>query len=235
MPVLRNAKHEAVAQSYFADPERIGWKAYQAHYPKADQHSAETAFSRLLLKNAEFGARIAELDQLAAAGKVMDLHEVLLELSHLGRSNLQDTLVNGDTTADVVASLRDMDRQQAAAIKTLTVDYYNEGSGDDAREVKRVRIELHDKRGALAELRRHFVPQKFADPDGKPLGTGAAEAAVDAVAEKLTDLELARRIAFALEKAARAPKEPAAPSAKKTRAAAKPKGKLKKRPSAAAE
>ena len=235
MPVLRNAKHEAVAQSYFADPERIGWKAYQAHYPKADQHSAETAFSRLLLKNAEFGMRIAELDAAAATGKVMDLHEVLLELSLLGRSNLQDTLVNGDTTADVVASLRDMDRRHAAAIKSLTVDYYNEGSGDDAREVKRVKIELHDKRGALAELRRHFEPQKHADPDGKPLGTGAAEAAVDAVAEKLTDLELARRIAFALEKAARAPKEPAAPSATKTRAAAKPKGKLKKRPSAAAE
>jgi hypothetical protein len=230
MSVLKNARHEAVAQSYFADPERVGWKAYQAHYPKSSQRASETAFSRLL-KDAEFAARIAELDAAVAAGvvtrKIMDLEEVLQELSHLGRSNLKHCLVGGDTTADVVANIRDLPDEHAAAIKTLTVDYYNEGSGDDAREVKRVKIELHDKKGALAELRRHYEPQKHADPNGDPVGTGAAKAAVDAVVEQLTDIDLARRIAFTLEKAARAKPKGPAPAPK-----AEPKGKLKKRPSA---
>jgi hypothetical protein len=28
MPTLANAKQEAVAQAYIADPEKIGWRAY---------------------------------------------------------------------------------------------------------------------------------------------------------------------------------------------------------------
>jgi phage terminase small subunit len=240
MAVLKNAKHEAVAQSYFADPERIGWRAYQAHYPKSSQRASETAFSRLL-KDAEFSARIAELDAAVAEAvvtrKIMDLEEVLQELSHLGRSNLKHCLVGGDNTADVVADLQDLPDDVAASIQEMTVEYYTEAS-DDAqepqghggslrrrrgREVKRVKIKLHDKKGALAELRRHYEPQKHADPNGDPVGTGAAKAAADAMAEKLTDLDLARRIAFTLEKAARAK-----PKAQK----AEPKGKLKKRRSA---
>lgn len=198
MTVLKNAKHEAVAQTFFADPQRIGWKAYKVHYPRSSQRAAETGFSRLL-KNAEFLARIAELDEAAAGAKVMELHEVLLELSRLGRSNLKHCLVGADNTADVVANIRDLPDEHAAAIQELTVDYYTEGRGDDAREVKRVKIKLHNKLGALSELRRHYEPQKHADPDGRPLGTGAAET----LAENLTDLEIARRIAFALEKGAR--------------------------------
>jgi hypothetical protein len=65
MPVLSNQRHEAVAQAYIADPERVGWRAYQQAYPNASQHGAETGFSRLL-KKVEFGARIAELQQGAA-------------------------------------------------------------------------------------------------------------------------------------------------------------------------
>lgn len=216
MAVLKNAKWERVAQLYFADPERVGWKAYKAVYPKSSKRAAETGFSRLLT-NAEFSARVAELGEAVARAvvekKVMDLTEVLEELSKLGRASLKNCLIAGETTGDVIASLRDMPDEHAATIKTLTVDYYTE-AGEDAqepqghggtlrrgrgREVKRVKIELHDKRGALAELRRHYEPQKHADPDGRPVGTGAAEAA----AETFTPIELARRVAFLLAKGKR--------------------------------
>jgi hypothetical protein len=30
MPVLKNVKHEAVAQAYIADPAKVGWRAYKA-------------------------------------------------------------------------------------------------------------------------------------------------------------------------------------------------------------
>lgn len=62
---LKNAKHEAVAQAYFTDPARVGWKAYQGVYPNSSQHAAETAFSRLL-KNAEFSARLEALNAAVA-------------------------------------------------------------------------------------------------------------------------------------------------------------------------
>jgi hypothetical protein len=41
---LANAKHEAVALAYIADPEKIGWRAYRSVYAKSSQHAAETQF-----------------------------------------------------------------------------------------------------------------------------------------------------------------------------------------------
>src|SRR4051794_1055495 len=60
LSVLSNAKHEAVAQALIADPQKVGWRAYKAVYPKSSRHAAETAFGRLL-KDATFAARIAAL------------------------------------------------------------------------------------------------------------------------------------------------------------------------------
>jgi hypothetical protein len=40
MPALANPKHEAVAQAFIADPERIGWRAYSQVYPKSSQRAA---------------------------------------------------------------------------------------------------------------------------------------------------------------------------------------------------
>jgi phage terminase small subunit len=199
MPVLKNAKHEALAQAYFKDRERVGWKAYKAIYPKSSQRAAETGFSRLL-KKAEFAARIAELDQAVAQAsvdaKVMDLQEVLAELSKLGRANMQDFIVSGADTSDVVTALRDMNREHAAAIQELTIETYLEGRGDDAREVKSVKLKLHDKRGALSELRKHHEPQKHQHEHAGKDG-GAIEVA------PAGSMDIARRIAFALAKARR--------------------------------
>src|SRR6266852_4683645 len=89
MPALANAKHEAVAIAYLADPERIGWRAYRKAYTKSSQRAAETCFGRLL-KNVEFSARIAELAEAAAQGAVASAHEVLVELSRIGRANMAD-------------------------------------------------------------------------------------------------------------------------------------------------
>jgi hypothetical protein len=80
-----SAKHEAVALAYFADPEKIGWRAYITVYPKSSQHAAETAFGRLL-KNAEFAAFLADLGKQATQGKVMAAAEVLERISKSGRT-----------------------------------------------------------------------------------------------------------------------------------------------------
>lgn len=213
MPVLKNAKHEAVLQAFLADEKRIGWRAYKKVYAKSSQRASETAWSRLLTK-AEFAGRLQELlSEVAAAGvagAVMDLEEVLAELSKLGRSSIKNCLVRGDDSGEVIASIEDLPDEHAAAIQELTVETYLEGKGDDAREVKRVKVKLHSKPQALSELRRHHEPQKheLAGKDGGPIEVEDKTPA--------TELEIARRIAFALEQGARAAAKPAKP--------AKPKG-----------
>jgi hypothetical protein len=88
MPALKKAKHEAVLQAFIADPERDGPAAYRKVYSKTSRHAAETGWSRLL-KNVEFSARRAELEEKAADAAVergvMSKEEVLLAISKHGR------------------------------------------------------------------------------------------------------------------------------------------------------
>jgi HD superfamily phosphohydrolase len=204
---LQNAKHEAVLQHYFADPERVGWRCYQRVYPNSSQRASETAFSRLL-KTADFSARLAWLQKAAAADNVMDLNEVLVELSKLGRSNIKRAVLRGDDTDQLVESIDSLPDDAAATVQELTIETYIEGAGEDARRVKRVKVKLHSKHAALAELRRHHEPDKHEH-------TGAGGGPIETRSEPVSELDLARRIAFALEQGARAPKPAAAPPAPK--------------------
>ena len=178
MPVLANAKHEAVALAYLADPEKIGWRAYKKVYPKSSQHAAETAFSRLL-KNAEFSARVAETHEAAATEAVMSATEVLEELSKLGRANMQDFLrITKD--GDPLLNLSDLTRAQAAALVEVTTEDYLDGRGEDAREVKRIKFKLAPKTAALDLLGKHH--KLFTERHEHTLGGGIAEQLAAAIA-----------------------------------------------------
>jgi phage terminase small subunit len=205
---LRNVKHEAILQHYFSDPQRLGWRAYRQVYPEVSERSAKSAFSRLL-KTVNFSDRLAWLQKSAATSNVMSLAEVLEELSKLGRANIQNIIVGGDDTTDVVEALTSLPPEHAATIQELTVETYVEGHGEDARDVKRVKVKLHGKHAPLAELRRHYEPIRHADPDGRALGTGAAEAS------EVSDLEVARRVAFLLSRADKNTPPPAKAKSKK--------------------
>lgn len=74
----------------------------------------------------------------------------------LGFSNMGDYIrVNGDGLPYV--DLSEITRRQSAAIKEVTVDSYVENKGtEEEREVKRVKLTLHDKRAALVDLGKHL-------------------------------------------------------------------------------
>ena len=82
MTILKNPKHEAVAQAYVIDPHKVGWKAYKFVYPKASEHAAECGFTRLY-KNVEFCERIAELHADAAEDAEITLESLLREAEEL--------------------------------------------------------------------------------------------------------------------------------------------------------
>ena len=54
-----------------------------------------------------------------------------------------------------MVDLSQLTREQTAAIQEVTVDTYLDGDGENAREVKKVRLKLADKRAALVDLGRH--------------------------------------------------------------------------------
>ena len=87
MPVLSNQRHEAVAQAFIADPERVGWKA--SRYPHASQRGAENGFSRLMKKNSEFCVRVAELQQGAAASAEITLQGLLKRRTRIQRAAME--------------------------------------------------------------------------------------------------------------------------------------------------
>lgn len=209
MAQLKNAKREAFARAIVAGTAAPD--AYRgAGYKPKDNPVASAAASRLLA-DVSVAARVRELKDAAAEAAVMSRAEVLAELSMLGRSNIKRIVVGGDDTREVVTSLQDLPDEDAAAIKSIVVDTYVEGGGENARTVKRLRLELHDKRGALSELRRHHEPirHEHSGPNGKPIETKDVG--------EYSELEVARRIAFILARATIAggalPKPAPAPAA----------------------
>jgi len=80
---------------------------------------------------------------------------VLQELALLGFANMEDYIRVG-TNGDPYIDLSELTREQAAAISEVAVDDYVEGRGKNAREVRRVRIKFHDKKGALVDIGRHL-------------------------------------------------------------------------------
>ena len=162
MPTLQNAKHEAVLQAYFADPQRIGYRAWRKVFPKSSKHAAETSFTRLL-NRAECAARLAELDGKVAAGlvadKIMSAAEVLERLTNLGRGNLQ-AVGHLLLSEQVVDDLKKLAPEVAEAIGELTVESYEEhdpdGDDGETRTVKRVRLKLQHKGQAVRDLGLHY-------------------------------------------------------------------------------
>lgn len=142
-------------QARFVDEYMIDLNATQAAIRAG--YSAKTAgqIGFKLLKEAQIAVAIAEKQ-----GKHQDKLEltaelVLLELKKLGFSNMQDYMrpgANGDPTLDFSKLTRD----QAAALSEVTVDDFIDGRGEDAREVRRVKFKLADKRAALVDLGRHL-------------------------------------------------------------------------------
>ncbi len=107
------------------------------------------------LKKPEIAAAVqAAMDERAKRTNIT-ADRVLHELSLLAFSNMLDFMqVTPD--GDAFIDLSQLTREQAAALTEVQVEDFMDGRGDDAREVRRVKVKVSDKKSALELLGKHL-------------------------------------------------------------------------------
>lgn len=110
--------------------------------------------AKQLLENPQVAAYLDTLRAKIETATIMTAQETLEELSKLGRANLLDYF-RLTSDGDPVIDLSRITPDQAAALTEIQVEDFLEGRGEDAREVRRVRIKMADKRAALETLGKY--------------------------------------------------------------------------------
>lgn len=159
------AKQQAFIEEYLIDLNATQ-AAIRAGY------SAKTAYSKGQLMTKTLSAHITEAQANRSKRTQITQDMVLNELAKIGFSNMLDyvSVTNG---GDLAPDFSALTRDQAAAIGEVTVEEYTEGRGDDAKNVKRTKFKLSDKRAALVDMGRHLGMFKdkveVTGADGKPI------------------------------------------------------------------
>ena len=160
---LPNPRYERFAQG-LAD----GKPAYQAYIDAgfAKAGAAQSASRLLKSQRAGIGERVAEILQernriraestkLAIERSGITRERVAVELGRVGFANMMDYMRIGPS-GDPVLDWSNLTREQAAALTEVTVDDYVDGRGENARDVRKVKFKLGDKRGALMDIAKLF-------------------------------------------------------------------------------
>ena len=146
-----NCPPERFAEEYLAlgDQTKAYRKALGGEPRKNDRNSASKTFAREDVQTALriLRAQLSEKAQITAEA-------VIQELAKIGFANMADYIQVND--ANVFVDLSKMTRDQAAAVSEITVEEYMEGRGEAAREVRRTKFKLSDKRAALCDLGKHL-------------------------------------------------------------------------------
>jgi phage terminase small subunit len=165
MPALRNPKEERFVQEL-----RAGKSQFEAHRLagyKPDRGNA----TRLQQRNS-VAQRLDELTREAAEREIaanvaaqlkynVTAESVIGELAKIGFANMQDYLRIG-ADGEPIFDYAKITRDQAAAIQEVIIEDFKDGRGENARDVRRIRFKLADKRAALTDLGRHLG--LFVDP-----------------------------------------------------------------------
>lgn len=120
-------------------------------------YSAKTAnqIGSRLLANVQVAKAIEEAQANLAAKHGVTIDRIVAELALLGFSNMNDFIRIG-SDGDPYTDFSALTREQAAAISEVTVEDFKDGRGEDARDVRKVRFKLVDKRAALVDLGKHL-------------------------------------------------------------------------------
>jgi len=142
-------KRKRFAHEYMVDLNGTA-ACIRAGYP---EKSARSRASKLL-DDPEVQSLVQKLQAEQATRCAITADMVLAELAKIGFANMADYIqVRGP---NIYVDLTKMNRDQAAAVSEITVEEYVEGQGKNARDVKRTKFKLSDKRAALCDIGKHL-------------------------------------------------------------------------------
>ena len=108
-----------------------------------------------LLTNVDLQEAVAELVRQRSERAKVTADQVVAELAKMGFANMMDYMRIGDN-GDPFVDLSALTRDQAAGLVHFEVEDFKDGRGEDARDVRRVKIKLNDKVRPLIELGKHL-------------------------------------------------------------------------------
>jgi phage terminase small subunit len=111
--------------------------------------AAEQGYANL--RKHQIAEAISKAQQTIQDKFVVSVDEIARELYKLGFANMQDYMTVG-ADGDPVLDWSRLTRDQAAALQDVTVEDYRDGRGKAARDVRKVRFRLADKRASLVDL-----------------------------------------------------------------------------------
>lgn len=147
----------ALHARYRSDPEVLPpnlttlkrWSAkfeWQRLAAEHDQKASATA-----------GAILAKAQGKALADLGIGADRVLQELARIGFANMTDFLrVTPEGDAYIDLSVLEQRPELGALLQEVQVEDFVDGRGDNARDVRRVKIKLHHKLDALGKLAQYF-------------------------------------------------------------------------------
>jgi phage terminase small subunit len=148
MPALKNPRHELFAQELATG--KTADEAYASAGYKPNRGNAAR-----LNANESIRERVTEILERGAARAEVTIEKIVAELAKIGFANMADYMrASGD--GDPYLDFSQLTREQAAALQEVTVEDFKEGRGEDARDVRRIKFKLCDKRAALVDLGKHL-------------------------------------------------------------------------------
>jgi phage terminase small subunit len=158
VPALKNERQERFCQ------EVVNGKSPENAHAVAG-YARNRSNAHILRRKKHIQERISELfekrdaiETTATAKAIEKLaitkEAILSELAKIAFANMQDYMKVGPDGAPTL-NFKDLTRDQAAALVEITVEEFRDGR-TDAREVRRVKFKLGDKKGALVDLGKHF-------------------------------------------------------------------------------
>jgi len=166
---LKNSRHEAFAQALArgmtADAAYI-----EAGYRPNDGNAIR------LKGNERVKARVAELVNQSAERTGVTIDRVLNEYARIAFGGMSRFLRVGPD-GDPIIDLSRCTPEDLDLLAEATVEDFTEGRGEDARDVRRIKIKLQDKLSALAALGKHLG-----------LGDKSREKTVDRLAQAIAEI-----------------------------------------------
>jgi phage terminase small subunit len=142
-------------QQKFVEEYLIDLNATQAAIRAGYSEHTASSIGHENLSKPEIQEAIAARRKAIADEVGITPEKIVAEFAKIGFCNMQDYLrVTGG--GDPFVDLSEMTLDQAAAVAEVTVEDFVDGRGDDARDVRKVRFKLADKRAALVDIGKHL-------------------------------------------------------------------------------